>query len=362
MKLPIKAEKDLLSRDFIYKHRGYWRKRGKLFQYIEPEKVSNKFRFYVNIWYPLSEEDGLAIAPSVLDGVHANGYISGDFTRDDIGSYLDFKDTSRMIEFLNTYIENHLEQLMDAELMIRVYQYLRGKAMYDKGIVEMFPVLSKCIPREAPIYINGISAYLNILSRFDEAKEYLSLIKYKDESKNKLITDAENRKIQYFDILNDKKSSQESSFKGMEMSKNIFMVYIKKTSDVLSYDFLTKKLKLKKAEIKDWLVFAGEISQVIGYEKNITEKLSSLSKNTNLFMWLNQDVTGALWFEYHDNEKLKRKWVEIEGDVIENIGTPLSKEPKNMFSSDGCGERDKWSIINLAEKITGIKWRTLVGS
>jgi hypothetical protein len=365
MKLPAKVEKDLLSRGYIYKHREYWRKKGKLFQYIRPEKDSKGFSFYVNLRYPISEEDSLAIAPPVLDGVHANGYICGDFGADDHDSYLDPKDTDRMIEFLNTHVENHLDRLMDAELMIRVYQYLRGKASNDKGITEVFPVLSECHQREAPVNLEGIAAYLNLLGRFEEAKEYVLLYKEnisRPSTIDKILRDAEDKKIQYFDVFAEAASDKKRRFENMEMSKNVCVVFIaKKRTRTNGDEFLTQTLAFKKTETDNWLVYAADINQVLEHEEKLTEKLSPLSKNTKLFMWLTQNVTGALWFEYHENGELKRKWFEIEGEVQSNIGAPLPEEVKGMFTSeeDEDGERDEREVIKVAEKITGINWETL---
>jgi len=58
---------------------------------------------------------------------------------------------------------------------------------------------------------------------------------------------------------------------------------------------------------------------------------------------------------FFNNGQLIRKWIQVEGEVAVNIGDELPEEPKDYFNEEFTEEeRDEWSILALAEKITGI--------
>jgi len=93
------------------------------------------------------------------------------------------------------------------------------------------------------------------------------------------------------------------------------------------------------------------------YLENVaTDLLTELSDTNKIFFWLTQSTTAGLWFELHENGILRRKWVEVESQVIENFGTALPEEPENLFTSehDQEGERDEFKLLQLAEQVTGL--------
>jgi hypothetical protein len=105
--------------------------------------------------------------------------------------------------------------------------------------------------------------------------------------------------------------------------------------------------------VGSWGVLFSEVDPF--FQKDFTESFSKISKNKKIFTWLTESASGGLWFEFFNNGKLIRKWVEVEGEVAVNIGDALPEEPKEFFTEDeGNEERDEWSILALSEKITGV--------
>ncbi len=98
--------------------------------------------------------------------------------------------------------------------------------------------------------------------------------------------------------------------------------------------------------------------------ENLSENLSTVSKECRLFFWLTQSVTGGLWFEYYENGESRRKWLEMEGEVIENEGIPLPQEPEGFFNGeeDEEGERDEEKLLELADAVTGITTEEIFAS
>lgn len=91
-------------------------------------------------------------------------------------------------------------------------------------------------------------------------------------------------------------------------------------------------------------------------ENELTEALSDISCEHDVFFWLTQSTVAALWFEYHEKGKLRRKWVEAESEVHVNEGSPLAQEPPGLFSGarDEEGIRDELRVLELADEITGV--------
>ena len=106
------------------------------------------------------------------------------------------------------------------------------------------------------------------------------------------------------------------------------------------------------AEIDGWGVLFTDCLPFLEQEP----KLSRFSENTKIFFWLTESTSAGLWFEYHVNGVLIRKWIEIESKVLVNEGDALVEEPVGFFTSedDEDGERDEWKIVDLAEKVTKV--------
>lgn len=103
-----------------------------------------------------------------------------------------------------------------------------------------------------------------------------------------------------------------------------------------------------------WGVLFLDSGPMLDFE--MTPMLSSASIQRQVFMWLTQSTSGGLWFEFHQGGRLARKWVEVEGEVVESFGPPLDQEPPGLFPAvpDTEGERDEWSVLAVAAAMTGI--------
>jgi hypothetical protein len=121
-----------------------------------------------------------------------------------------------------------------------------------------------------------------------------------------------------------------------------------------SYDVLSESV-VGIASVSGWGVIFCDSGVFLGLEDALG-KLSEASKGRRLFFWLTQSASGGLWFEAHEDGELKRKWLEVEGEVEENEGTPLPQEPEGFFNSDEDeeGERDEDALFELSDAVTGV--------
>ncbi len=100
------------------------------------------------------------------------------------------------------------------------------------------------------------------------------------------------------------------------------------------------------------LIFADSASF---FQEDALEFLKSASYGRVVFMWLTQSTCGGIWFELWKDGKLIRKWIEVEGTVVENFGPTIPQESEGVFSGTPLNEDlDEWSVIELAEAVTGI--------
>lgn len=105
----------------------------------------------------------------------------------------------------------------------------------------------------------------------------------------------------------------------------------------------------------DWIITL--LDPEFCFNESFTLTLSNFSKNINIFYALSQDVTGGLWFEYHQQGELKRQWIELEGNIVSSMGDFTLLE--QSFVSQECYERDTWEIFKLVHDITGFDLSTL---
>ena len=105
--------------------------------------------------------------------------------------------------------------------------------------------------------------------------------------------------------------------------------------------------------VENWGIIFSEVDPF--FQKDFNEIFSKISKNKKMFTWLIESSSGGLWFDFFNNGQLIRKWIQVEGEVAVNMGDELPEEPKGYFNEEFTEEeRDEWSILALAEKITGI--------
>lgn len=122
-----------------------------------------------------------------------------------------------------------------------------------------------------------------------------------------------------------------------------------------SYDVLSESV-VGIASISGWGVIFCDSGVFLELEDALG-KLSEVSDGRRVFFWLTQSTSGALWFEVHEDGELKRKWLEVEGEVEENEGIPLPQEPDGFFNSDEDeeGVRDEDALFELSDAVTGVK-------
>jgi hypothetical protein len=106
-------------------------------------------------------------------------------------------------------------------------------------------------------------------------------------------------------------------------------------------------------EENGWALIFGDSASF--FEEGALDFLKSASRGRTVFMWLTQSTCGGIWFELWKDSELARKWIEVEGRVVENFGPAISEEPTGVFSDSPLNEDlDEWSVIELAEAVTGV--------
>lgn len=86
-----------------------------------------------------------------------------------------------------------------------------------------------------------------------------------------------------------------------------------------------------------------------------SDKLRTASLGGRIFFWFTASSTGEVLFELHEDGVLCRRWAESEGQVLANLGTPLAEEAGLVEpEQDGGPMHDEWSMLELAERLTGI--------
>jgi hypothetical protein len=86
--------------------------------------------------------------------------------------------------------------------------------------------------------------------------------------------------------------------------------------------------------------------------EGLSKRLASLSKRGKIFCILAESTTGGLGFELHEGGRELRRWLEVEGVVDANEGSPLQEEPAGVFTR----ERNFWAAVTLAGLVTGTSW------
>jgi len=132
---------------------------------------------------------------------------------------------------------------------------------------------------------------------------------------------------------------------------------LNKNFDKISSSSNPLNLNIKEigiAQFGEWCVLVLDCNPFL--ESEATTVLTKYSNNTEIFFLLTESTSAGLWFEYHVNGQLIRKWVEVESQVAVNMGEPLKQEPYEFFTSepDEEGERDEWKLFELCEKVTQI--------
>lgn len=109
-------------------------------------------------------------------------------------------------------------------------------------------------------------------------------------------------------------------------------------------------------ELPEWHVVFGDVRPFL--EEGLSSRLSSLSKGGRVFCIIAESASGGLGFELHEHGCQVRRWLEVEGVVDANEGSPLPEEPIGLFTSepDENDDRDFWKAISIAECITGTRW------
>lgn len=127
------------------------------------------------------------------------------------------------------------------------------------------------------------------------------------------------------------------------------------TIDIVEYQDNTELLNLTVSQKlvfltnNDWIITFIDPSYCL--EKNFISTLTRLSKQTDIFMVLTQSITGGLWFEYHQQGELKRQWIEVEGEILSNLGEPISYE--SSFITKESYERNEWELFDMIKQVTG---------
>lgn len=124
------------------------------------------------------------------------------------------------------------------------------------------------------------------------------------------------------------------------------------------------------APSRRWSVLMGSVAQVAdeeGEDTALSRHLSAASKTgkdgagSEVLFICSQDTAGALWLEFHKNGACLRQWACADGEVLANTGAPLNELDARAFGVEigEDGPPESGTLVELAEKITGISWDAL---
>ena len=115
-----------------------------------------------------------------------------------------------------------------------------------------------------------------------------------------------------------------------------------------------------------WCVLMGSIDHILDDScGDIAEQLSAVSEKDEVLLLTSNDTSGGLWFEYHKNGTLKRRWVCACGEVEQNEGKPLNDFDAKTFGTaidEEEGAPDTDVLVKIAELITGLDWDALAAT
>lgn len=106
-----------------------------------------------------------------------------------------------------------------------------------------------------------------------------------------------------------------------------------------------------------WSVILGSPDALLPHMEKLSGALTELSQARKIVFWYTQSASGGVIFEIHENGALRRKWVEAEGQVFEDVGEPVPEEEGlvERENHEGGPLHSEQTVLALAEKITGIK-------
>lgn len=105
-----------------------------------------------------------------------------------------------------------------------------------------------------------------------------------------------------------------------------------------------------------WSVILGSPYALLPRMETLSSALTEQSRGRRVFFWYTQSSNGGVIFEIHEDGALRRKWIESEGQIVEDVGTPVPEEEGlvDRLGHEGGPLHSEWTVIALAEKMTGL--------
>ena len=112
----------------------------------------------------------------------------------------------------------------------------------------------------------------------------------------------------------------------------------------------------------EWTVLWGDV--FLGWD-TFEEARAALERLagevTEVLHWGVEGTSGAQGFTLWQDGRRVRTWWEVEGNVKENEGEPLSFEPPGLYTDESDSSRDEWQIVvPPVEAVVG-PWREVAG-
>jgi hypothetical protein len=105
-----------------------------------------------------------------------------------------------------------------------------------------------------------------------------------------------------------------------------------------------------------WSLILASPDALLPLMDEMSRLLTEESKGRRILLWCAQSASGGAMFEVHEDGALKRRWVEAEGQVFEDVGEPVPEEAGlvDRQNHEGGPLHSEWTLLELAAKITGI--------
>jgi len=128
----------------------------------------------------------------------------------------------------------------------------------------------------------------------------------------------------------------------------------------ISYEEMNNDDGVAILKIGKWSILRIGIDLFLDFDKEkIENMLSNMSKKYNrTILFVNQDTTNTFGFEVYKKGEFLRRWMAGDGEVLENIGKPITGE-KKRFGDTLKDEQDAQSVTDFLDSILKITYGDL---
>jgi hypothetical protein len=128
----------------------------------------------------------------------------------------------------------------------------------------------------------------------------------------------------------------------------------------ISYKDLNNDNGIAICKVGKWSILRIGVDLFMQFDQSkIENMLSDMSTKFNrAFLCVNQDITNTFGFEAYKKGEFLRRWMAGDGEVLENIGKPITGE-KKRFNDTLKDEQDAESVVIFLDSVLKITYGDL---